>query len=188
MTDDECQPVAVSRRISAPAHDIFQVLADPARHVDLDGSASLRGAVSPAMISAVGDVFVMKMYYPHLGDYEMNNHVVEYQQDRLIGWEPEAGRGHPDAAPDSTEPARWGHRWSYRLTPDGPDATIVTEIYDCSQVPPEERAGMQNGQVWAESMAKTLERLDTLCTRPLARHVSCRATPAGRRRSCGAPS
>jgi hypothetical protein len=114
----------------------------------------------------VGDVFVMKMYFPHLGEYEMNNHVVEYEQDRLIGWEPEAGRGHPDAAPGSTEPARWGHRWSYQLTPDGPDATIVTEIYDCSQAPAEERAGMQNGQVWTESMAKTLERLDALCARP----------------------
>ena len=66
--------------------------------------------------------------------------VVEYEQDRRIGWEPEAGHGHPNSAPDSPEPARWGQRWSYQLTPDGPDATIVTEIYDCSQVPEEERA------------------------------------------------
>jgi hypothetical protein len=169
VTDNECQPVAVSRRISAPAPDIFRILADPARHVELDGSQSLRGAATTAMISAVGDVFVMKMYFPHLGDYEMNNHVVEYEQDRLIGWEPEAGRGHPHATPDSAEPARWGHRWSYQLTPDGPDATIVAEIYDCSQVPPEERAGMQNGQVWTESMTRTLERLDALCAQPAGR-------------------
>jgi hypothetical protein len=108
MTDDEYQPVAVSRRICAPAHDIFQVLADPARHPEFDGSQSLRGAGSAAVISGVGDVFVMKMYFAHLGDYEMNNHVVEYEPDRRIGWEPEAGRGHPDAAPDSSESARWG--------------------------------------------------------------------------------
>jgi hypothetical protein len=37
MTDDEYQPVAVSRRICAPAHDIFQVLANPVRHMELDG-------------------------------------------------------------------------------------------------------------------------------------------------------
>ena len=108
MTDDEYQPVAVSRRICAPAHDIFQVLANPLRHPELDGSESLRGAGSAAVISGVGDVFVMKMYFAHIGDYEMNNHVVEYEQDRRIGWEPEAGRGHPDAAPDSSEPARGG--------------------------------------------------------------------------------
>jgi hypothetical protein len=166
MTDDENQPVAVSRRICAAAHDIFQVLANPARHPELDGSGSLRGAVSTKMISGVGDVFVMKMYFAHLGDYEMNNHVVEYEQDRRIAWEPEAGRGHPNAASDGSEPSRWGQRWSYQLTPDGPDATVVTEIYDCSRAPEEERAGMDNGKVWIESMAKTLERLDKLCARP----------------------
>lgn len=165
MTDDEYQPVAVSRRICAPAHDIFQILANPARHPELDGSGSLRGVVSTTMISGAGDVFVMKMYFSHLGDYEMNNHVVEYEPDRRIGWEPEAGRGHPAAAADSSEPTRWGHRWTYQLTPDGPDATVVTEIYDCSRAPEEERAGMDNGNVWIESMAKTLERLDALCAR-----------------------
>jgi hypothetical protein len=41
----------------------------------------------------------------------------------------------------------------------------VTEIYDCSRAPEDERIGMDNGNVWAESMAKTLERLDALCTR-----------------------
>ncbi|HEY3977447.1 MAG TPA: hypothetical protein VGM79_09260 [Streptosporangiaceae bacterium] len=165
MTDDEVQPVAVSRRICAPAHDIFQVLADPVRHPEFDGSQSLRGAGSAAVISGVGDVFVMKMYFPHLGDYEMNNHVVEYEPDRRIGWEPEAGRGHPAATGGSPDPARWGQRWSYQLTPDGPDATIVTEIYDCSRAPEAERVGMDNGKVWAGAMAETLGRLDELCTR-----------------------
>ncbi len=163
VTKDDYQPVAVSRRISAPAHDIFEVLANPVRHLDLDGSGSLRGAVTGTMISGVGDVFVMKMYFAHLGDYEMNNHVVEFEQDRRIAWEPEAGRGHPNAAPDSSEATRWGQRWSYQLTPDGPDATVVTETYDCSQAPEEERVQMDNGKVWADSMARTLERLDALC-------------------------
>jgi len=165
MTDDEYQPVAMSRRICAPAHDIFQVLANPVRHPAFDGSQSLRGAGSTALISGVGDVFVMKMYFSELGNYEMNNHVVEYERDRLIGWEPEAGRGHPNAAPDGPESARWGHRWSYRLAPDGPDATLVTEVYDCSAAPEHERLQMDNGAVWAEDMAASLERLDAICTR-----------------------
>src|ERR1700722_2109175 len=118
MTDGVYRPVAVSRRIAAPAHDIFGVLADPARHAEFDGSGSLRGAATTAGVSGVGDVFVMKMYFAHLGDYEMNNHVVEFEPDRRIGWEPEAGRGHPDTAPDSPAEVRWGHVWSYELTPD----------------------------------------------------------------------
>jgi RNA polymerase sigma-70 factor, ECF subfamily len=165
VTDDAYRPVAVSRRICAPAHDIFQILANPVRHTEFDGSGMLRGAVSTAVISGAGDVFVMKMYYSEIGDYEMNNHVVEYEPDRRIGWEPEAGRGHPDAAPDSPSPARWGHRWSYQLTPDGPDATIVTEIYDCSAAPADERLEIDDGGIWAEDMAKTLARLDRLCIR-----------------------
>jgi hypothetical protein len=96
----------------------------------------------------------------------MNNHVVEYEPDRCIGWEPEAGRGHPNAASEASQQARWGQRWSYELTPDGPDATIVTEIYDCSGAPEDERAAIDNGSIWVDSMNRTLERLDGLCAEP----------------------
>jgi hypothetical protein len=77
----------------------------------------------------------------------MNNHVVEYEPDRRIGWEPEAGCGHPNAAPEASLQARWGQRWSFELTPDGPDATIVTEIFDCSRVPEDERVDIDNGSI-----------------------------------------
>jgi hypothetical protein len=161
MTSDEDRPVAVSRRIGASAGDIFRILTDPGRHLDLDGSGMLRGAVSDAVVSGIGDVFVTKMYYSKHGDYEMNNHVVVFEPNRRIGWEPEAGRGHPDeGAPD----ARWGHRWIYDLVPDGPDSTIVTEIYDCSAASADERASMDDGRIWIEGMATTLRRLDHLCT------------------------
>jgi len=165
MAADEYKPVAVSRRIEAPARDIFRVLADPRRHLDIDGSGMLRGTVSEAVISGVGDVFVMRMYYSEHGDYEMNNHVVEYEQDRRIGWEPEAGRGHPDTEPGSSAEARWGIGGASSSPPDGPGATIVTEIYDCSRAPEDERLGMDDGKIWAQSMAETLERVDRACAR-----------------------
>jgi hypothetical protein len=164
MAADEYQPVRVSRRIEAPAGVIFQVLADPRRHLELDGSGMLRGAVTQTPVSGTGDVFVMRMYYSEHGNYEMDNHVVEFEQDRRIVWEPVAGKGHPDTAPGSTAAARWGHRWGYELVPDGPGATVVTEIYDCSRAPEAERAEIDNGRVWAASMARTLERLDRACT------------------------
>lgn len=166
MADGEGKPVAVSRRIGASAHYIFQILTDPVRHIEFDGSGMLRGAVTTAPISGTGDVFVMRMYFSRHGDYQMNNHVVEYEQDRRVGWEPEAGHGHPSVgAADSPvdSGARWGHRWTYELKPDGPDATVVTEIYDCSRAPAQERAGMEDGAVWLEAMADSLERLDKLC-------------------------
>lgn len=163
MSADQYQPVRVSRRIEAPAEVVFRTLADPRQHTALDGTGMLRGAVTTEPVTAVGDVFVMKMYYVAHGDYEMNNHVVEFEPNRRIGWEPEAGRGHPDTAPGSTDPARWGHRWSYELVPDGRGATVVTEVYDCSRAPADARVGMDGGNVWIEGMTQTLERLAAVC-------------------------
>jgi len=164
MAGSEYEPITVSRRISAPASVIFPILADPGRHRELDGSRMVQGVMSGTTISGVGDVFVMKMYFDELGDYQMINHVVEYEPGRLIGWEPEAGRGHPNAEPGAERPARWGQRWSFELTPDGPDATVVTEIFDCSQVPEDQRVDIDNGTIWVESMHQTLELLYQLCT------------------------
>jgi uncharacterized protein YndB with AHSA1/START domain len=164
LTNGPYQPVVVARQINAPASRIFQVLADPARHMEIDGSGMLRGAASSMPISGTGDVFVMKMYYSQLGHYEMNNHVVDYELDRRLSWEPEAGQGHPDADPANSAQRRWGHRWTFELTPVRSDATIVTEKYDCSLAPEDQRVGMGNGRVWVESMNKTLELLDSLCT------------------------
>jgi uncharacterized protein YndB with AHSA1/START domain len=150
---------SVSRRISAPPDDIFRILADPRRHPDFDGSGMVRAAVGAVTVTGPGDVFVMAMHFPALGDYEMENHVVEYELDRRIGWEPAPGRGHPDAGG-----APWGHRWTFELEPDGPNSTVVTEIYDCSRAPVEARASMDDGRVWVEAMTATLARLDDLCT------------------------
>jgi hypothetical protein len=163
MANSAYQPITVSRRIGVPASVIFPILADPDRHRELDGSGMLRGVMSGTTICGMGDVFVMKMYFDELGDYQMINHVVEYEQDRRISWEPKAGRGHPNAESGAERPARWGQRWSFELTPDGPDATVVTEIFDCSQVPEDQREDIDNGNIWVEGMHQTLERLDQLC-------------------------
>lgn len=163
MSATEYEPITVSRRIGAPASVIFRILADPVRHREFDGSGMVRGMVSGTTICGVGDVFVMQMYFDELGDYQMINHVVEYEPDRRIGWEPEAGRGHPNAEPGADRPARWGQRWSFELVPDGPDATIVTEIFDCSRVPEDQRVDIDNGAIWVDDIRDTLARLDQLC-------------------------
>jgi hypothetical protein len=159
-----CTPIEVSRRIKAPAARIFAILADPRRHADLDGSEMLRGAMSDDVITGAGDVFSMRMYLDEVGDYVMMNYVVEFELNRRIGWEPAPG---DEAASEGGEyaigvPA--GHRWSFELTPDGEDATIVTEIFDCSSAPEELREATQNGETWIDPMTTTLARLHSLCT------------------------
>ncbi len=163
---NECKPVEVSRRIEAPAARIFQVLVNPQTHIEFDGSGMLRGALSSDVISGVGDVFSMKMYFEPLGDYVMINQVVEFDPDRGLGWEPAPGdtASSQDGAFSVGVPA--GHRWSYRLTADGSDSTLVTEIYDCSAAPEQLRQAVLNGEVWMEAMETSLARLEVLCRQP----------------------
>ena len=154
MGNNDCKPVSVSRRIEAPAADIFGCLTDPDRHPEFDGSEMLRPGARNEVIAGIGDVFVTKMYFAAMGDYEMHNHIVVFEADRCIAWEP----GNPELA-------RNGSRWRFDLTPDGPNATVVTETYDCTDSPKSVREAVDNGNAWLAGMTKTLERLDQLCTR-----------------------
>jgi uncharacterized protein YndB with AHSA1/START domain len=153
--------VSVSRRIEAPAAAIFAILADPSRHPGVDGTGMLQEGGPSSVIAGAGDVFVMKMHFAALGDYEMINYVVEFEENRRIAWEPGPGRGHPaaEAVPTGNRP---GHRWSFELTPDGDDATIVKESYDCSDAPEELQSAVDGGRRWLDGMTETLARLDEL--------------------------
>ena len=152
MGNDKCKPVSVSRRIEAPANVIFKVLSDPDKHPDFDGSEMLRTGAINEVIAGVGDVFVTKMYFTAMGDYEMHNRIVAFEQDRCIAWEP----GNPELA-------RNGSLWRYDLSPVGPNATVVTETYDCRESPESVREAVDNGNAWLAGMTKTLEQLDELC-------------------------
>jgi hypothetical protein len=161
-------PVEVSRRIEAPAELIFEILANPLRHADFDGSDMVRGAVLDRPISGVGDTFIMKMR--RLGDdYLMINYVVEFEPDRRIFWEPAPGdpsRAEGDDPSKVGVPA--GYRWGYILTPEGDDATTVTEVFDAGPLPEEL---LRDGGAWIngtnsvlESMTASLERLEEIST------------------------
>jgi hypothetical protein len=163
MTAADCQPVSVSRRIAASAEALFAVLADPARHPLIDGSGMVQQALTPWPISRAGDEFTMRMHNDEMGEYEITNHVVDYQPNRLIAWEPvltAASRDEDQAGIGD----RAHHRWIYELTPDRPDATVVTETYDCTQAPEWLRRAVKNGQRWVTAMTVTLDKLDQQCS------------------------
>jgi len=165
---DEGRSVEVSRRIEAPAALIFKILADPRRHMEFDGSGMLRGAILDRPIAEVGDTFAMRMH--RLGDdYLMINHVVEFEPDLRIVWEP--APGDPSRA-EGDDPSKVGipagYRWGYLLTPDGADATVVTEVFDCG---PLSEDLLRDGGAWIngtnsvrESMADSLEKLEMIST------------------------
>jgi hypothetical protein len=164
---EESRQVEVSRRIGAPSALIFEILANPQRHMDFDGSDMLRGAVFNRPISDVGDTFTMKMH--RLGrDYLMINYVVEFEPDRRIFWEPAPGDIPTAGGNPSKVGIPAGYRWGYILTPDGDDSTVVTEVFDCG---PPGHTLLRDGGEWIngtttvlESMAASLERLEEIST------------------------
>jgi hypothetical protein len=166
---EEAESVEVSRRIESPAAHIFEILANPTRHVEFDGSDMLRGAAVDRPISGVGQIFTMKMH--RLGrDYVMVNHVVEFEPNRRIFWEPAPGDLETAGDDPSKVGVPAGYRWGFSLTPDGEDATVVTEVFDCG---PEENRWilLREGGEWIngtnsvlESMTATLLRLEKVST------------------------
>lgn len=150
--------VSISRSIAAPAAKIFQVLADPANHPALDGSGMLRPAPSQRVPSRAGDTFVMAMYLPELGEYLMLNRVTAFEQDRRITWEPTPGDAVASRNAGLPVGASQGYSWGFQLQPDGA-ATIVTEVFDCTEAAQVIRDAVQEGQGWLPAMHQTLERL-----------------------------
>ena len=145
--------VSVERVIAAPAERIFDLLADPARHSDLDGSGTVRAPhESPGRLS-LGARFGMDMQ-AGLG-YRMVNEVVEFEEGRRIAWQPR-----PDLA--LARLAIGGRIWRYELEPvEG--GTLVRETWDIrhERVPP---------LLWPLApatrlaMSRTLERIEELVT------------------------
>ncbi len=116
--------ITVSRVINSPANEIFDLLTLPQRHRDFDGSGMIVSDDRTQRIQAVGDVFTMNMHHESQGgDYQMDNHVIAYVPNQVVGWAPANAGEEPD-----------GWQWVYTLTPQGPDATEVELSYDWSRV------------------------------------------------------
>lgn len=158
------QRVEVSRNIPAPADVIFAIIATPDRQKEFDGSDMLRGSDVTGMVTGVGEKFTMQMH--RLGrDYAMINHIVEFEMNRRIAWEP--APGDLDTAGGDPEkigvPA--GYQWGYVLEPIGDGGTHVTEFFDVGPagvwILEKEGGSWINGHnTVKESMANTLELLE----------------------------
>jgi len=76
--------VRATRTIAAPAPVIFNFLADPGQHARFDGSDSVRGVKNAPERLYLGARFAMdmKVGVPYL----TRNVVVEYEENRSIGW------------------------------------------------------------------------------------------------------
>lgn len=139
--------VSASRRIPAPAEAIFDVLAHPDRHREIDGSGTVRGASPASPRLAPGATFSMAMRMFGV-NYTMTNHVVEFEEGRRIAWR-HFGR----------------HIWRYVLEPADDGSTLVTESFDWSDAPvPAFYEIVGYPRLHEANMVRTLERLERVVT------------------------
>ncbi|NUT36525.1 MAG: polyketide cyclase [Hamadaea sp.] len=142
--------VSASRDIAAPAAEIFELIADPSQQPRWDGNDNLSHAPSGQRVHAVGDVFVMALTK---SGALRENHVVEFDEQRLIAWRPsEVGKPQP------------GHLWRWELEPIDASHTRVTHTYDWTQLTDESRIPRAQATT-ADKLLASIDRLATLVER-----------------------
>ncbi len=151
MTDPS-DVVTVERLIPAEASAIFELIADPGRHQEIDGSGTVRDAKGSAAGQQVhlGSTFgmAMKMGLP----YSMQSTVIEFEQDRRLAWQT---RG-----PGPVGKLVGGRIWRYELEPvEG--GTLVKESWDISEESALTKLGVKRlAGATAKNMAATLARIE----------------------------
>jgi len=105
----------VSRTVLVPAapEDVFDLLADPLRHAEFDGSGTVHAVVRGPKRLSLGARFGMRMTVGPV-PYVISNTVVEFEEARLIAWR-----------------HLYRHVWRYLLRPDEEGGgTWLTEEFD----------------------------------------------------------
>ena len=127
--------------VPSPPGAIFDLLADPRRHSEIDGSGSVvQSQVDAPERPSLGAKFGMKMRI--VVPYRMTNEVVEFEEGRRIAWRHFGG-----------------HVWRYILEPvEG--GTKVTEQFDwTNNRSPLMLRVMRAQENNAKSIEKTLDNL-----------------------------
>ncbi len=129
--------------VAASPTTIFNILANPHRHIEIDGSQTIRSNISGPERLSLGSKFGMAM---RLGiNYRIKNKVVEFKENELIAWR---------------HFGQW--RWRYELKALGNGSTEVTETFDGSYAPGLAQLWLnfRDAYPWTQkAVAKSLVRL-----------------------------
>jgi len=97
--------------IDAPPAVIFDILIQPRRHSEIDGSRSVQGIIEGPERLSQGATFKVRMKIRI--NYWVTNTVLEFEPDRRITWS-----------------HLLGNQWTYELTPLPSGGTLVRETND----------------------------------------------------------
>lgn len=145
---DETKVASATAVIDAPTDVVFEQIADPANQPAWDGNDNLARAEAGQRVRAVGDIFTMTLTK---GMADRENHVVEFEEGRLIAWRPsEPGKQQP------------GHLWRWELRPLEDGRTEVTHTYDWTQLTDEHRFGRAR-RTTSDRLLASIQGLARVC-------------------------
>jgi hypothetical protein len=117
--------ISRSAEVNAPAAEIFEIVADPRRHGELDGSGTVKDTIAgpDRLVKDAKFSVKMKQYgFP----YQITSRVTDFTEGRVVEWQ------HP-----------LGHSWRWELTPLSDRTTLVTETFDYSKIGPVKAGGLK---------------------------------------------
>ena len=158
----EAQRVEVSRTIRARAPEVFALVTDPAKQVEIDGSGMLVSAPDPRPLRAAGDEFEMNMDREPLGDlpmgkYTVLNTVTRIVPDELLEWNV-----------GSREHGAFGHVYGWQITVVDDEQVEITNYCDWTGVPEKFRSVASFPVVPVEMMERSVANLARLAEAPPA--------------------
>jgi uncharacterized protein YndB with AHSA1/START domain len=148
--DEVPRIVSASREIAAGPAQIFELIADPAHQPRWDGNDNLAVALAGQRVRRTGQVFTMTLTKGSVRE----NHVIEFDEGRLIAWKP---------AEPGNDPI--GHLWRWELEPIDAARTLVTHTYDWTHLTDRNRFPRARATT-AEKLQASLERLAALAEGP----------------------
>jgi uncharacterized protein YndB with AHSA1/START domain len=156
-TDSAPEQISVERFIPRPPERIFDLLADPSRHHEIDGSGAVRDVKAGPQRLTLGATFTMsmKMFIP----YSTVSTVVEFEENRRLAWQTYS---------TIKSLAKWGggRIWSYDLQPEQ-GGTLVRETWNFATEAARAKKNLakeRTANYMINAMQRTLVRLEEVVT------------------------
>lgn len=144
--DPALKIVSAEIDIAAPAAVVFELIADPARQPEWDGNDNLGSSASGQRVAGTGVSFVTTL----TKGVDRENHIVDFEEGRLIAWKPSDVGGEP-----------FGQKWVWEVDPVGEDSCLVRHTYDWTELRDPQRLPRARSTTAANLLA-SLKRLKVL--------------------------
>lgn len=144
--DPSLKVVSAEIEIAAPASEIFELIADPVRQPEWDGNDNLGSAAQGQRPTSATGSFITTL----TKGVDRENHIVAFEEGRLIAWKPSEVGGEP-----------FGQKWVWEIEATGERSSLVRQTYDWTELRDPQRLPRARS-ITSENLLASLEGLKAL--------------------------